>query len=60
MWCCAVLLLRCGNYWDQSDVWSILARAQLQKDMVKESIGCFIKADDATAFVDVIAGLASR
>ena len=43
-----------ANYWDQSDVWSILARAQLSKDMVKESIGSFIKADDATAFVDVI------
>ena len=43
-----------ANYWDQSDVWSILARAQLAKDMVKESIGSFIKADDATAFVDVI------
>ena len=43
-----------ANYWDQSDVWSILARAQLNKDMVKESIGSFIKADDATAFVDVI------
>lgn len=44
-----------ANYWDQSEVWSILARAQLVKDMVKESIGSFIKADDATAFVDVIA-----
>ena len=44
-----------ANYWDQSDVWSILARAQLQKEMVKEAIGSFIKADDATAFVDVIA-----
>ena len=43
-----------ANYWDQPDVWSILARAQLAKDMVKESIGSFIKADDATAFVDVI------
>ena len=36
-------------------MWSILAKAQLVKGMVKEAIGSFIKADDATAFVDVIA-----
>ncbi|XP_058808391.1 clathrin heavy chain [Phymastichus coffea] len=35
-------------------VWSQLARAQLQKGMVKEAIDSFIKADDPSAYVDVV------
>jgi clathrin heavy chain len=41
-------------YWDQSDVWSLLAKAQLDGGLVKESIASFLKADDATHFLDVI------
>jgi clathrin heavy chain len=40
--------------WNQPEVWSILAKAQLLKDMVKEAISSFIKADDATQFLQVI------
>jgi clathrin heavy chain len=35
-------------------VWSQLAKAQLQKGLVKESIDSYIKADDPSAFVDVV------
>jgi clathrin heavy chain len=42
-------------YWDQPDVWSILGKAQLDKELVKEAIVSFLKADDASHFVDVIA-----
>ena len=41
-------------YWDQSDVWSLLGKAQLDRDMVAESIASFLKADDASHFADVI------
>ena len=40
---------------NESAVWSQLARAQLGKDLVKESIDSFIKADDPTAYMDVVA-----
>ena len=35
-------------------VWSQLARAQLQQGLVKEAIDSFIKADDPSAYVDVV------
>ena len=39
---------------DELAVWSVLARAQLNKGMVKESIDSYIKADDASASSEVI------
>lgn len=44
-----------AEYWDKPDVWSLLGKAQLDKDLVKEAIASFIKADDAAHFADVIA-----
>lgn len=35
-------------------VWSQLAKAQLQHGLVKEAIDSFIKADDPSAYVDVV------
>jgi clathrin heavy chain len=35
-------------------VWSQLAKAQLQQGLVKESIDSFIKADDPSAYIDVV------
>lgn len=35
-------------------VWSQLAKAQLHQGLVKESIDSYIKADDPTAYVDVV------
>lgn len=40
---------------NESAVWSQLARAQLQQNLVKEAIDSFIKADDPTAYIDVVA-----
>ena len=39
---------------NQSDVWSQLAKAQLQASMVKEAIDSYIKADDPATYVEVI------
>jgi clathrin heavy chain len=41
---------------NQPEVWSKLARAQLKANMIKESIDSYIKADDPTNYVEVIAG----
>ena len=35
-------------------VWSLLAKAQLDKGMIKESIDSYIKADDPTAYTEVV------
>lgn len=35
-------------------VWSHLAKAQLQQGLVKEAIDSFIKADDPSAYIDVV------
>jgi len=43
-----------AQYWDQPDVWAILGKAQLDRGMVKDCIACFLKADDATHYADVI------
>ncbi|XP_030624579.1 clathrin heavy chain 1 [Chanos chanos] len=40
-------------------VWSQLARAQLQRDLVKEAIDSYIKADDPSAYMEVVSA-ASR
>ena len=40
---------------NESAVWSQLAKAQLQQSLVKEAIDSFIKADDPTAYIDVVA-----
>lgn len=39
---------------NEAAVWSLLAKAQLQKDMVKEAIDSFIKADDPSAYTEVV------
>lgn len=39
---------------NEAAVWSQLAKAQLQQGMVKEAIDSYIKADDPSAFVDVV------
>ncbi|KAL1454246.1 hypothetical protein WDU94_010520 [Cyamophila willieti] len=39
---------------NEPGVWSQLAKAQLQKGLVKESIDSFIKADDPSAYMDVV------
>jgi len=39
---------------NESGVWSQLAKAQLQQGLVKEAIDSFIKADDPSAFMDVV------
>ncbi|XP_037543645.1 clathrin heavy chain 1 [Nematolebias whitei] len=36
-------------------VWSQLAKAQLQKELVKEAIDSYIKADDPSAYMEVVA-----
>jgi clathrin heavy chain len=35
-------------------VWSQLAKAQLQKGMVKEAIDSYIKADDPSSYMEVV------
>jgi clathrin heavy chain len=35
-------------------VWSQLAKAQLQEDMVKEDVDSFIKADDPSSYMEVV------
>lgn len=35
-------------------VWSQLAKAQLQKGLVKEAIDSYIKADDPSAYMEVV------
>lgn len=39
---------------NESGVWSQLAKAQLQQGLVKEAIDSFIKADDPSAYIDVV------
>jgi len=43
-----------AEYWDQKDVWSILAKSQLDRDLPREAIASFIKAEDAQCYHDVI------
>lgn len=40
---------------NEPGVWSQLARAQLQQGLVKEAIDSYIKADDPSAYMDVVA-----
>lgn len=35
-------------------MWSQLAKAQLQKGMVKEAIDSYIKADDPSSYMEVV------
>uniref|UniRef100_A0A8C7MML0 Clathrin heavy chain n=1 Tax=Oncorhynchus kisutch TaxID=8019 RepID=A0A8C7MML0_ONCKI len=39
---------------NEAAVWSQLARAQLQRDLVKEAIDSYIKADDPSAYMEVV------
>ena len=39
---------------NQAAVWSLLAKAQLDKMMVKEAIDSYIKADDPSTYTEVI------
>ncbi|KAL5283426.1 CLTC family protein [Megaselia abdita] len=39
---------------NESAVWSQLAKAQLQQGLVKEAIDSYIKADDPSAYMDVV------
>ena len=43
-----------AEHFNESAVWSLLAKAQLDEGMVKESIDSYIKADDPTTFTEVI------
>lgn len=43
-----------AEYWDQADVWSLLAKAQLDQKLVKESIGSYLKARDPSNYAAVI------
>ena len=36
-------------------MWSLLAKAQLDQNMVKEAIDSFIKADDPSVYMEVVA-----
>lgn len=38
---------------NEPPVWSQLAKAQLQKGLVKEAIDSYIKADDPSAYIEV-------
>lgn len=40
---------------NEPDVWSLLAKAQLDQNMVKEAIDSFIKADDPSVYMEVVA-----
>lgn len=44
-----------AEYYDQPEVWSLLAKAQLQAGEVKDAIESLIKANDASTFREVIA-----
>lgn len=35
-------------------MWSQLAYAQLQKDLVKEAIDSYVRADDASSYLEVV------
>lgn len=39
---------------NEPPVWSQLAKAQLQKGLVKEAIDSYIKADDPSAYMEVV------
>lgn len=39
---------------NQPPVWSLLAKAQLDGEMVKEAIDSYIKADDPSTYTEVI------
>jgi len=43
-----------AEYWEQPEVWSILAKAQLDAGQAKDAIKSFLKADDASHHEDVI------
>jgi len=43
-----------AEYWDQPEVWSLLARAQLAHDLVKEAIASYLKASDPSNYDMVI------
>ena len=39
---------------NEPGVWSLLAKAQLSKGLVKEAIDSYIKADDPTQYMEVV------
>ena len=39
---------------NQPAVWSLLAKSQLENNMVKESVDSYIKADDPSTYTEVI------
>ncbi|KAJ8712751.1 hypothetical protein PYW08_008055 [Mythimna loreyi] len=45
---------------NEPGVWSQLAKAQLQQGLVKEAIDSYIKADDPSAYMDVVATATTR
>lgn len=62
MSCVQVLIEHIGNLdrayefaerCNEPPVWSQLAKAQLQKGLVKEAIDSYIKADDPSAYMEV-------
>jgi clathrin heavy chain len=46
--------LEFANRVEEDDVWSQVAKAQLKQGLVSDAIESFIKANDATQFLDVI------
>ena len=42
-----------AEYWNQPDVWSLLAKAQLDHQQVKEAIRSYLKAEDAQLYMEV-------
>merc|ERR1719217_1993163 len=45
---------------DEEEVWVMLGKAQLQQQLVKEAMTSFIKANDATEYLSVIAAAESQ
>lgn len=43
-----------ANRVEEDDVWSQVGKAQLKEDLVSDAIASFIRANDATQFLDVI------
>src|SRR3569623_1962687 len=39
-----------AEFWDQAETWSILGKAQLDANMVKEAIKSFLKSEDSSHY----------
>jgi len=43
-----------ANYWNSPDVWSLLGGAQLRGGYTKEAIASYLRAGDASAYLEII------